>query len=121
MFNTGSTPNLIIFLLYEFNSVPSLLAISNTKSFFFWDNEIVDATTQSLKNYPITGYWPQKIGINISILFTDKILYSFYAGRLFNLFVCSLIIFVCLKFFVCITLLSLTIITAISLFFNITN
>ena len=39
--------------------------ILNTKSFFFWDNEIVDATIQSLKNYPITGYWPQKIGINI--------------------------------------------------------
>lgn len=71
--------------------------ILNTKSIFFWDNEIVDATTQSLKNYPITGYWPQKIGINISKLFTDKILYSFYAGRLFNLFVCSLIIFACLK------------------------
>jgi len=71
--------------------------ILNTKSLFFWDNEIVDATTQSLNNYPITGYWPQKIGIGLSKFFTDKILYSFYTGRLFNLFVCSLIIFVCLK------------------------
>lgn len=71
--------------------------ILNTKSLFFWDNEIVEATTQSLDNYPITGYWPQKIGVNTSKLFSDKILYSFYTGRLFNLFVCSLIIFVCLK------------------------
>ena len=71
--------------------------IINLKEKFLWDEKYVDASLQALKNYPITGYWPQKLGINISKLFSDKILYSFYTGRIFNLLFCSLIIFACLK------------------------
>ena len=51
---------------------------------FLWNDKLVDANLSAITGYPYTSYIFSKIGIEVSKIFTDKIFYSFYFGRLFN-------------------------------------
>jgi len=58
--------------------------ILSSKENFLWNNKFVEANLFAVSGYPYTSYIFSKIGIEVSKMFTDKIFYSFYFGRLFN-------------------------------------
>jgi len=76
-----------------FNSF-SINFLLDSKS-YIWENEdekiIVDTLWQ--KNYPNINYFFSKIGVEISKFFTNKIIISYYFGKITNLIFLSLIIF----------------------------
>ena len=62
---------------------------------FSWKNEKkVEAKLGLLQGYPVSGYFFSKLGINLSKIFTDNIIISYYFGKIFNFL---LIIFIILS------------------------
>jgi uncharacterized membrane protein len=72
--------------------------IISFKDKFLWDDKFVKANLFAVTGYPYTSYIFSKIGIGISKMFTDKIFYSFYFGRLSNFFFALLALTITLKY-----------------------
>jgi len=72
--------------------------IISFKDKFLWDDKFVKANLFPVTGYPYTSYIFSKIGIEVSKIFTDKIFYSFYFGRLFNFLFALFAITITLKY-----------------------
>lgn len=72
--------------------------ILSFKEKFLWTNKFVDANLFAVSGYPYTSYIFSKIGVEVSKIFTDKIFYSFYFGRLFNFLFALLALTITLKY-----------------------